>query len=553
MTATLPAEPIAPPRVGPSPRALTVYLILGVLAARVLYLFLLSPWELMGDEAYYWEWSRHLALGYYEKGPGTAWMIWPSTTLFGATEGAVRLPVAIFSALSAWAVARLAVRVSGDERAGLLAAIAFVLIPAYQANAQICSQDGPMILAWALLAIIGLRLFRRWEAGRSTWGDWVLVGAVTGIAFLFKQTAVLFLPSFPVYALLRRKQLRWRWTVAVEVLASAAAFFVAVSPMVYWNVGHHWPTVQHTLGHLGAGGDQKETIGTEWSPTWFLSLLGAQLGAFGPAIGLMGWAAWRVGKKPKPAELWLLCAALPGVGFFVLLSLFKPVLANWPMPSFAPLVALVGIAAVGPLDRWRDLRNLGAQNKVKPKRTDFAGAWNAMVVYGVVGWGLISFAPALGRIPVLGRIVPRAVVRKTTGERARAAMLGAQLDALGGRAFVIGSHYMQAALDGFYLPNQPTVYDADVLLGKHPTSYEYWRPTDLADPALIGRRVLLDGGDAKSWSAALELEGIRLTGGSGRRRTYTAVYRGLTPVSGKIWPQSSPPANVSRSGHSASE
>ena len=553
MTATLPATPVAPPRTRPSARALTAGLILGVLAARAVYLLWLSPWELMGDEAYYWEWSRHLALGYYEKGPGTAWMIWPFVKLFGATAGAVRLPVALFSALSAWAVARLAVQVSGDERAGLLAAVAFVLIPAYQANAQICSQDGPMILCWALLAMAGLRLFRRWEADQSTWADWLLVGALAGVGFLFKQTAVLFLPSFPIYALLHRRQLRWRPMLALEVLASAAVFLLAVSPMIYWNVEHHWPTIQHTLGHLGAGGDQKETIGSEWSPTWLPELIGAQLGAFGPAIGFMGWAAWRVWRKPKPAELWLLCAAVPSVGFFVLLSLFKPVLANWPMPSFAPLVALVGVAAVGPLARWRELWQAGRRDGIKPKRTDFAGAWNAMVIYGLIGWGLISFAPALGRIPLLGKIVPRAVVRKSTGERARAATLAGQLDALGGQPFVIGSHYMQAALDGFYLPGQPTVYDADVLLGKHPTSYEYWRQTDLADPTLIGRRVLLDGGDAKSWSAALKLEGLRLTGGTGRRRTYTAVYGGLTPASGKIWPQPSPPPVASRSGHATSE
>ena len=549
MTATLPAESLARRRAGPSPRALAAALILGVLALRILYLFALSPWQLMGDEAYYWEWSRHLAPCYYEKGPATAWMIWPSVHLFGSTEGAVRLPMAVVSALSAWAVAALAEKVSGDERAGLLAAVAFVLIPAYQANAQITSQDGPMILAWAGLAIVGLRLFRRWEADLSTWAEWLAVGALCGVAFLFKQTAVLFLPSFVVYALLRRKELRWRWTLAVEVLASAATFLLAVSPMIWWNVEHHWPIIQHTLGHLGAGGDQKETIGSEWSPLWLPTLVGAQLGAIGPAIGLMAWAGGKSWKERRPAELWLLCAAVPSIAFFVLLSCLKEVLGNWPLPSFAPLVALIGVAAVGPLGRWNTLRASGEK-----RRPHFAGAWNTMLVYGCGAWVLISFAPAIRRIPYAGRIVPHSAVKRGEGHRAHAAWLVAKMNELrtpnGPAPVLIAGHYMQAALDAFYLPGQPTVYDADVLQGKHPTSYEYWTATDLNDPALLGRPVLLDGSDATQWTDALKLNNFRTVG----RRLYAAEsYDGIAPSVAARWPQPPPGKGVSSSGHSDQE
>ena len=36
---------------------------------RFAYLAFLSPYELVGDEAYYWEQSRHLSGSYNEKGP----------------------------------------------------------------------------------------------------------------------------------------------------------------------------------------------------------------------------------------------------------------------------------------------------------------------------------------------------------------------------------------------------------------------------------------------------------------------------------------------------
>lgn len=47
-------------------------LVLGVLLLRVAYLAWLCPFGLVEDEAQYWDWSRHLALSYYTKGPGVA-------------------------------------------------------------------------------------------------------------------------------------------------------------------------------------------------------------------------------------------------------------------------------------------------------------------------------------------------------------------------------------------------------------------------------------------------------------------------------------------------
>src|SRR5205823_2638513 len=86
-------------------------MIAAVLALRIVYLYWLSPWELAGDEAYYWEWSRNLDLCYYEKGPGLAWLIAPSTHLLGICEGSVRLPMAVIAAAAAWMVGRLSIRI----------------------------------------------------------------------------------------------------------------------------------------------------------------------------------------------------------------------------------------------------------------------------------------------------------------------------------------------------------------------------------------------------------------------------------------------------------
>src|SRR6516165_5224623 len=46
--------------------------------------------ELVGDEAYYWLWSRHLDFCYLDKGPVIAWFISAGTALFGQTVFGIR-------------------------------------------------------------------------------------------------------------------------------------------------------------------------------------------------------------------------------------------------------------------------------------------------------------------------------------------------------------------------------------------------------------------------------------------------------------------------------
>jgi 4-amino-4-deoxy-L-arabinose transferase-like glycosyltransferase len=53
--------------------------------------------QLVPDEAYYWVWSRHLALSYIDHPPMVAYLIKLSTALLGSTELGVRLPAVLLS------------------------------------------------------------------------------------------------------------------------------------------------------------------------------------------------------------------------------------------------------------------------------------------------------------------------------------------------------------------------------------------------------------------------------------------------------------------------
>jgi undecaprenyl-diphosphatase len=494
---------------------LAVWLILAVLALRIAYLIWFSPYELSGDEAYYWDWSRHLDLCYYEKGPGLAYLIAACTRVFGDTAWAVRLPVALSFAAAAWIVLRTTVSATeGNQQAGLLAVVCFMVLPAFQANAQICTQDGPMIAIWIAATAIGLRLVRNWESTGSRSADWLALAAVLGIGFLFKQSALLFVPGLGLYALLRRRSLRWDRRLIWQLAASTLAFVAVISPMIIWNQQHGWPTLAHTLGHLSGAGDQGQADRAPWTPLWFLSLVGAQVGAFGPAFIFLAalasfWAIRSRHDQPGrwPARLWLLCSSLPAIGFFAGQSLFKSVLGSWPFACFGPLVVLIADLAVAELPRrrqkieaWRTSR--AERSRPRKPNTLFGAAWDVMVVYGVIGSLLLAFPGVLLHVPVLGPVVERPFA-KLSGHRANAAQLQAVLDEVrttGGRPpIIVCRYYMTSALYAFYLPGHPTVYCAGTLLGKRPSAYDFWKQTDLDAAELRGRTAVLHGGADYPW------------------------------------------------------
>lgn len=463
-------------------------LLAGVLLVRLAYMIWLSPVELAGDEAYYWEQARHLDWCYNEKGPALPWMIAACCRMFGDTEWAVRLPMLVSFGLAAWGVGRLAVNVSrGDERAGFFAILFFILVPAFQANALICTQDGPVTALWVALTAISLRLVRRWREGRSTWAEWLLLWGTLGVGALFKQSIVLFLPGLAIYWWIQRRTLRLSPTLFIQQMAGVLLFGLLISPMVWWNARHGWPMLSHTLGHVASSGDQAGQVHKGNPATWFLSIVGGVVGAVGPAaVLLMVWSGRRAARERAGDEarwrdrLLIMCAAWPPILFFVALSFTKPVIASWPLPSFAPLAALVGeFAAVG--------ASLAA--------VVWGRTWGVFVVYGLAAWLLMSFPTPLGHLPIVGEKLQKSLLKRITGHREAAADLQQVLATLatpdGRPPQVVTRHYMQAVLYSFYLPDHPRISTAGKYLGKRSTTLDQWSDTRLDNPQLFGRSLLL--------------------------------------------------------------
>lgn len=507
----------------------TVALVLGLLLLRVIYLIWLCPWQLVQDEAHYWDWSRHLSLSYYSKGPGVAWTIWLSTALLGNAEWAIRLPAALFCALSALVLARLATDASrGDERVGFLAAAGFSLAGIYQLEAQLMTIDGPFVACWVLATWLGWRAFEAHRRGGRPWGLWALVGAVMGAGFLYKYTIVLLPPAFVIFAGLQRRQLPWDRRLTWGAVLTAVVFLAVSSPVIIWNAQHDWPTVRHTLGHLGAPGGDKPTQWAHPRPLVpLLELTAAEIGVLGPplfALCVLGvvWAlqANRQGRPGALVRTYLLVTGLFVLGFFGLIGVMSRIEANWPISGFTGLLVLAAMSAPDAVATFR--RRFSAwrhKASVMPSGLPRPRVWGLILWKWAVGWGIatqliVFFPTAVARLPVVGPLVPlnRIVGALPMAERVQQAAAAVRA-ATGENPVVICGSAGRASQLAYYLPGQPTVYEAGSYLGGRPSAYDFFPETDLHDPALLGRPAVLVMDVPARWEMGFRFERVQGLGG----------------------------------------
>jgi len=549
------------------PRAARLYVLgllgltVGLAALRLAYLAWLCPYGLVEDESQYWEWSRHLSLSYYTKGPGIAWTIACFTQVLGHTELAVRAAAPVFSAIMLGAIGLL-VRWGGAEsesparawRAALYAAGALAAAPIVFASALLGTIDGPYCAMWALACLCAWHLLKTRSPGARA-GLSLALGAALGVGFLFKYTILLLPPGLALFAWLRPAQDRHSPQLAGspgvgprDVALIVLAFVVCAAPVFIWNHQQGWPTLRHLLGHLGFEEPALRAMAAPapatvraWSPLWLPVFLASQFGLAGPGLvlGLIGAVrAWRGRADPaRRIEWFLLCAAAPIFLFYLAVSLVAEPEGNWPMGGLVTLLPLGGLVAA---DAMRDYHRRLAEWLAKPqprpregfirRRPETAGQvlWHLTLGVGIIGGVLMTRVDLLARLPGLDRVVPRE--RLTQGPvlaagvesiRARAA------DALAQPPLLIVQHYGRASQLAFYLPDRPIVYCASSRLGGRPTQHDFWPTHDLADPALRGRGAVLIGATAEAWGAWFEsVEDLGLVPGVERKGVRAFLGRG---------------------------
>jgi dolichol-phosphate mannosyltransferase len=188
--------------------------------------------ELLPEEAYYWDYSRHLDFGYLDHPPMVAWLIRLGTSLFGQTEFGVRAGALCCGALTSLFVYKLA-RNLFDEGVALAALVLAQALPFFFLSGMLMTPDAPLTAAWAGTLYF---LERALIGGQSS--AWLRAGICLGVGLISKYSIALLIPTLAVFMIWDPKSRRW-WGRYEPYLAGLVALAI-FSPVIVWNAEHDW-------------------------------------------------------------------------------------------------------------------------------------------------------------------------------------------------------------------------------------------------------------------------------------------------------------------------
>lgn len=417
---------------------------LQVTAVAALVRLAFAAWlPLYPDETYYWDWSRHLANGYFDHPPAIAWLIALGTGVAHALGGrptpfAIRVvPVLVGSACGLFTT--LIARRLGGGSAARTAALVFALMPLAASGLILATPDAPLLAASSAAIYYVVRALQQVRGSRASTENWCVAGACLGLAFSSKYTSIL-LPVTLLAALVLRPGLRARFREPGPYLACIVATLVFL-PVLEWNHAHDWISFRFQIQH-GLGTPKGSAIKRE------LDLVGGQLGLVSPILfALTAAAVWRALRdRVDDARFALAVIATGSWVFFAYSAVRRPVEANWPAPSYVAGIPLLAVW-LPRTNRWLR-RGLGL----------------AAVMVGII------YMHALR--PVLPLPARRDPVARSAGWDGVAAEVQRARVEVGGVARVGADRYQEVSELAFQLPDQPVAY-CMCLSGRH-NQYELW-------------------------------------------------------------------------------
>ena len=413
---------------------------------------------LFPDEAYYWEWSRHLAPGYFDHPPVIALLIRGGTALLGATPFGVRLLSIVAGLVAALCTAGIARRLAGDVGA-LRAVVVITCLPLAAAGLVLATPDAPLLAATAVGMYAVVRAVQSPPRSRASLLWWTAAGAALGVAFASKYTSIL-LPVGVTIAVLARPSLRVRLLEPGPYVACVVATLVFL-PVLVWNAQHDWISLGFQLRH-GLGAPRRPDA---WAPLKRLGdLLGGQAGLVSPIlfVFLVAAAVRSLRKRASDSAFLLAVVATFAFLFFCVSATRQRVEANWPAPAYIPAIALLGAV------------NWSARARAWLRAGVWLGGVLAALIYLHAGFGLLPIPPR--KDPVA-----RAAGWSQLAARVTARASSWSTPAAGGRTWLGADRYQDASEIAFYASGRPTVFSMN--LSGRGNQFDLWpRFPDRARP-----------------------------------------------------------------------
>ena len=206
----------------------------------------LTNFDLFGDEAQYWIWSRSLDFGYYSKPPFVAWIISFFTFFLGSSFVTIKLIPIIFYIMSGYVIYLLSLELFNNKNQAVLTAASFYLMPAVSFSSFILSTDVLLIFFWSLSLLFFLK-----SITNPLKINFFILGIFVGISFLTKYAAVYFLISTIVLIFLDKKTRNVFIYKLNNLLIFVGSLLLVLLPNIVWNNNVGWITLLHTSENAG--------------------------------------------------------------------------------------------------------------------------------------------------------------------------------------------------------------------------------------------------------------------------------------------------------------
>jgi dolichol-phosphate mannosyltransferase len=445
--------------------------IVGYLFA--LRLIFLGQAELLPEEAYYWNYSQHLDIGYLDHPPMVAWLIWLGTTLFGQNEFGVRVGAFGCWIVTSWFLYRMTSNLF-DKSSALVAVLLAQVLPFFFSVGFLMTPDAPLVACWSGTLYFAVRALMG-EHRDAWWG----VGVCFGLGMISKYSIGVLGPAMLLFLLLDSRSRRWflRWEPYAAALVAALIF----SPVIVWNLQHGWAS-------FGFQGTRRLSAHAQFS---LHVLIGSTVVLLTPTGILAALLMLFQNQATLPAKdstaklrsLFIQVFTLVPLAVFVAFSLRHRVQLNWTGPLWLAVLAPIAKSIWSlPSARWlpRLLHRLWAPTILI-----------AVVFYAVGLYYLVLGLPGVGYSKQV-QLVP-------AGWRDLASQVSELQSALEREVhqepLIVGMqrNFLSSEL-AFYNPDHDGARETagPHLFGNNSLMYEWWFPKNLQE----GRTLLLVSFDA---------------------------------------------------------
>jgi 4-amino-4-deoxy-L-arabinose transferase-like glycosyltransferase len=423
-------------------RAAFVTFFLGLSGVKLVLAAKLQPF---GDEAFYWLESRHVAWGYSDLPPLTAWLIRLGETLAGHSVLGMRWPFLVLGGALPWLLVAFGRR-AFDARTGWQAGLLCLCLPLAGSLGVMAMPDVPLTVAGAVAMLALLRAM-----DKNHWRDWLLLGVALAVCWMSHYRAAMFmLAGLLLFLLTPRGRAQWMRGGFWLAMAVAAT---GLLPMAISNWQQHGAGLAFQLVERNPWRFHADTLvqpleqAVTCTPLLYICLL---------------WAAWRCWQRRGDGP-WDVIAvlSLTFIVIYFVAGLFaddQRFRVHWPLPGY--LLLLVALPALlyesGVVRTWRVLTVAGA------------GLALLAQLAGLFYLGLAAY-PGTARGLGAARAFPTAFI----GWRESADMAKAEL--ANQSAVLVADNFMMAAELDFQFDGKRPVYTLD-----SPLNIKYGRAPQMA-------------------------------------------------------------------------